>query len=577
MRFQNKNLLSIIATRYWIALFFVISAVAGAVSWEGPAGIKIKSVHYLKTQPQTNEPSDQMDISTLQQSEAIPPYPVPPLAGFSPLVVITTSDKEGSGDVDYEHRLESQYNGNPLTSSAEPNYIIGIYDSGAMIDLFAGDSVDILGLTGDYMTGNTFPLGGVGGSLDGLLSQPIGVFAGGLSTIHQDGSLDLARLMGHSNVSVVATPAISCDNGESVTGVVGNPFIAFVKAVIRNDQVVNVSHNGTMFSSPDVEILDLNDPSDPTYSKSIPMDISGLSLVLTSSYYPDFETLEDPIFPTLLSSSAISIPFGGAFFAEIQVVEGEPSPINPIQTMRVMVDTGAQSSIITPGMAAKLGLPFEPDFTVDVCGVGGLEPNVPGYNLDYVKINALGGAMEFSNASFVMVDLSSPDGGTLDGVLGMNFFWNRNITVSPNILGSSFIHVSDVVPYGNADFNFDGKVDMADYSILASAYGSQSPQPEYLPICDLYLDTMIDINDMWAFMSHWLKGTELPCDIAPEVRDGKVDLLDYSVFSQTWMATDTDGNWNADADFVPTGDSENIIDIEDLAVFAENWLSGVSL
>jgi hypothetical protein len=88
---------------------------------------------------------------------------------------------------------------------------------------------------------------------------------------------------------------------------------------------------------------------------------------------------------------------------------------------------------------------------------------------------------------------------------------------------------------------------------------------------------MIDINDMWAFISHWLKGTELPCDIAPEVRDGKVDLLDYSVFSQTWMATDTDGNWNADADFVPTGDSENIIDIEDLAVFAENWLSGVSL
>ena len=66
-------------------------------------------------------------------------------------------------------------------------------------------------------------------------------------------------------------------------------------------------------------------------------------------------------------------------------------------------------------------------------------------------------------------------------------------------------------------------------------------------------------------------------DIAPETRDGKVDLVDYSVFSQAWMATNADGNWNGDADFVHTGSSENIIDLEDLSVLAENWLAGVSL
>jgi len=65
-------------------------------------------------------------------------------------------------------------------------------------------------------------------------------------------------------------------------------------------------------------------------------------------------------------------------------------------------------------------------------------------------------------------------------------------------------------------------------------------------------------------------------DIAPEIRDGKVDLVDYSVFSQAWMATGTDGNWNADADFVPSGSSENIIDLQDLSVLADNWLTGVS-
>ena len=43
------------------------------------------------------------------------------------------------------------------------------------------------------------------------------------------------------------------------------------------------------------------------------------------------------------------------------------------------------------------------------------------------------------------------------------------------------------------------------------------------------------------------------------------------------MATDTDGNWNADADFVRTGSSQGVIDLEDLSVLAENWLAGVSL
>ena len=151
--------------------------------------------------------------------------------------------------------------------------------------------------------------------------------------------------------------------------------------------------------------------------------------------------------PTLLSMMPESIlTFGGAFFADIGVLEGEPGSTNPIQTIRVLVDTGAQSSIISPTVAANLSLPTEPDFTVDVCGVGGTVEDVPGYYIDYVKISALGGALEFSTAPVVVIDLQSPEGGSLDGVLGMNFFWNRNIVFDPSLTVSSFIHVSDPVP-----------------------------------------------------------------------------------------------------------------------------------
>jgi hypothetical protein len=73
-------------------------------------------------------------------------------------------------------------------------------------------------------------------------------------------------------------------------------------------------------------------------------------------------------------------------------------------------------------MRNNLNLPFEPDFTVDACGVGGLIEDIPGYYIDYVKINAGGGELEFSRVPFVMIDLPTSQLGQLDGVLGMNFF-----------------------------------------------------------------------------------------------------------------------------------------------------------
>lgn len=152
------------------------------------------------------------------------------------------------------------------------------------------------------------------------------------------------------------------------------------------------------------------------------MEIGGISPVTTCSYYPDFEDLITPIAPTQLSFTPLSFPTGGVFFSNVQALMGEPSPTNFPITMRLMVDTGAQASIISPAMAAELNLPLDPDFTISACGIGGIIEGIPGYFIDYVKINAFGGALEYSRAPFVVLDLLSPEGGALDGVLGMNFF-----------------------------------------------------------------------------------------------------------------------------------------------------------
>ena len=477
-------------------------AIAQEVSWQGPRGIKIKDVHYpdekLKAEPETQ-------LFSATTTALTTPYPVPPLAGFSPLIVITTSDEQGSGgDSGWEQTIESTYTGTALNPPANENYIVGVYDSGADVDLFAGTHAETLGLTGSNLSGNIFPIGGIGGLVNADITMPVGIFAAGFSAVNPDGTINLTQLRGHSNVAALTTPPIVCGAGESISGVVGNPFIAFHTAVIRNDQNQTILYNGNFYSSPDVQIYNPGNPQIPTFSKKISLSFSGYAT--TANYY----NISDPFsyvpeFPTMLTMFDGFLPLGGAFITTIYAVEGEPGPTNPIQEMTVLVDTGAQSSIISPGMVADLSLPIEPDFTVDVCGVGGLETDIPGYYVDYVKINALGGALEFSNAPFAVLDLTLSDGTPIDGVLGMNFFWNRNIIFEPNPSGSGFLHASDPVPYGNADFDFDGDVNLVDFSMFASAWASQQPESAYLPVCDMYMDGRIDIRDLEAFTEHWLE------------------------------------------------------------------------
>jgi hypothetical protein len=95
--------------------------------------------------------------------------------------------------------------------------------------------------------------------------------------------------------------------------------------------------------------------------------------------------------------------------------------------------------------------------------------------------------MEFSHAPFVVFDLASPEGGTLDGVLGMNFFWNRNVIFEPSLVLSSFFHVSDPVPFAAGDFNLDLYVDDVDLADLVAcqtgpALGLVGPDCDHVDI-----------------------------------------------------------------------------------------------
>ncbi len=434
------------------------------------------------------------------------PFPRPRLGGWVPLIAITTSDerKPVSAD-DWEHSLRSSYSGNPLTGNASIDYVIGVLDSGAGVNVVAGNAADKLGLTGNVLTENIIPIGGVGENfVDSRVTFPIGFFAAGFDAIDENGVLDLSQTAGHTNVAALAMPAVSCGGEEAVTALLGTAFIAFRNTFVSVDRPQTLVHDGKTYTGPTVELLSIFDPL-PDHPRWIALDLNGASpVVTTASYSPnlfDFDNPDSPAFPTQLSIAAFAQPTGSWFFASLFLLEGEPTPTNIVQPFRMLVDTGSQASIISTATAAALSLSLTPDFVVDVCGVGGLVSDVPGYYIDFVKINAFGGAMEFSRAPFIVIDLPSPDGsGVLDGILGMNFFWNRNITIEPFITGTSFLTVSDPIPFAAGDFNLDLFVDEGDLADLVACQtgpraGLLGPDCEHI---DIGGDGTVDLADIAA-------------------------------------------------------------------------------
>ncbi len=54
-----------------------------------------------------------------------------------------------------------------------------------------------------------------------------------------------------------------------------------------------------------------------------------------------------------------------------------------------------------------------------------------------------------------------------------------------------------------ADINDDGKVDIRDIAIVALAFGTHNPDPDYNPDADIYYDGKVDIKDIAFTAMHF--------------------------------------------------------------------------
>lgn len=488
------------------------------VDWRMPGGLRVKGVLYPpgKQPLLRSKPGDPRHRSRVARGEGplaagVNPALVgiiqsPPVAGFVPYIAVTATD-------DRDEPLataaipQSSVTGNYFIANPETNYAIGLFDTGASTTVLGNDTAQGLGLySGGVVTSNPVQISGVSGSVTGHCSEPLGLFIGGLQSIDAGTMvLSMNSLLGESNVSAAVLPPPTA-GAASVTAI-GASMAVFLAADVRNSQPVTRVRDGVTYTAPTIHLYnDLNDPAIPEYPNLLPLELrpeGGFGV----DYYPCVEVFpgdcpggaDNPTIPSMVSM--LGFPLQSLFFVSSSSgVDLHDNGRTSLVNDAFMVDTGAQVTVIGSGVGARLALnPSKPDFQVEVQGVNGEIVYKPGFFIDLVEMPALGEILSFSHVPVVLLDVASPEGGNLDGIIGMNLFEQYDFVLRGGGLfnqGAPELLFQRVRLDWPADFDGDEDVDAADVAFFtACGSGAELPIAPGCEAADLDGDQDADMDD----------------------------------------------------------------------------------
>jgi hypothetical protein len=437
----------------------------------------------------------------------------PPIDGFIPYVTVAITDERSYELYDLGVYTEYSVAGNYLTGSPQTDYAIGIFDTGSSAHIINAYDAEITGIYGaDLVTSFIVTLLGATGQVDALIGQPLGIFTDGLSAIDHNTLLaDDSNMVGQSNVASIVGDIIESPN---LPTVVGSPMAFFFTTVIKNSQPVTRNIDGNDITAPDIHLYEYSDSRIPTYANKITLELRP-STGYAVQYFPCIEFGEgdcpegdgEPMTPSVVfDSMMLSAPQSLFFATRTDLRNG----VRTSQQNSFMFDTGAQITVISVSLAGELELyQNEPNFFVEIVDVTGQSTIVDGFYVDLLEITAIPAWLSFTHVPIIVLDVDSPEGGVLDGILGTNLF-----------------------------------VDTDFYIRGGGLPGQEQPYIKF------------------AFLP-----AGIPGDIAPAGGDGVVDMLDLVAFADAWLADPLSANWNGRADMV--GDA--IINFRDFAILAQNW------
>jgi hypothetical protein len=449
----------------------------------------------------------------------------PPVDGFIPWIAVTTTNK-GGDEMDFVARPESSITGTFTAANPQRDYTIGIFDTGASATIMSYAAANTLKLYGsnpetDLVTNNYIDVSGVTGSVPVYVTYPLGLFVDGLGAIDDfSGILYTSGMKGESNTSII----VGDDPGTSrpdLPTAVGTPLSVYYTTTFNNEiELTRIrDSNGivTSYTAPDIHIYEPGDSRIPDYGNSLPLELRPLS-ALNVQYVLSMDALgalfgdimamdfSTPGSPSVIMGSGSQSVF---FVHSVDLYEGSKKASDK---NRFMLDTGAQVTVIGNRMGARLGLDHNrPDFVVEIQGVTGDIEDMPGFYLDKLEMPALGQWLTFTDVPVVLLDVASPEGGTLDGIIGMNLFVEYNLvlkgggiflTDDPALefqrIGSFCDQVGDIAPAGG-----DCVVNMQDLLEVTNQWMQASGSANIAPIGAV--DNIVNLLDLAVVAEHWLE------------------------------------------------------------------------
>ena len=420
------------------------------VDWQAGGGRRIKAIRYPQDRPLPTLAEQQaagkltrgkLKVAAVEDEMLVE---APPIDGFVPWIAVSIT-KERKAELELEAEVETSVRGSyPTGVKPQTDYIIGLFDTGASAHVIGYADATRAGIFKGLVTSNETVISGVTGEVSALVSLPLAVFIDGLDAITPDTLIvDSTGMMGQSNVAVM----VGEDPGDlpDLPTAIGTPLSVYYTTLIRNDNTMTIEREGETFTGPEIHLYEPGDSEIPSFTNVIPLELRPLGGV-SVQYIPsidlggfgsgwdfdlddilgggDFTSDSPPASPSIIVGNSSQSLF---FVHSVDLYEGEKCAMDK---NRFMLDTGAQVTVVGARIAARLQLnPATPEFEVEIEGITGDVIMAPGYYVDAVEIPALGQWFRARQVPVIYLDVPSPEGGTLDGIIGMNLFVDFNLIV----------------------------------------------------------------------------------------------------------------------------------------------------
>lgn len=363
-----------------------------------------------------------------------------PLGGFIPFVGIGLTDefKNASTDLTGTFFLadpEFSQVGSPLTGGGGGTFHdIALLDTGAATHILTSQAS---GSNGFDIDGNDFDgtniqqIGGATGLINLEINDPLAIFAAGLGDRTADGpslEMNTSAFRGQSSIATLSAPT-----QWKLPNILGLPMAAHHAIHIKNSDPQIFELGGRTVRTPQVDFIDLGSGSQQGILRRTDLKIRpGASFIGGPLYIQnldilggDFNFHENPLSPTVIEN--------GAIFVDVDMTDDG----NSLQDKELLFDTGADLTVVSELTAARLGFDpvlDKPDFVLEVEGSGGVSSGIPGFYLDELNIDTVGGSFTMQNVPIAVLDVTNPNdpGNTIDGILGMHLFTGRDLVIDAN-------------------------------------------------------------------------------------------------------------------------------------------------